>query len=255
MKLVTAITVMTIAVSAPVLADDDCRHSAPRNITVDSAGIDVVKITARAGSLRVRGRATGEIGVTGTACASDPDDLASIRLRSTRSGSTLTIEAEIPETDGGFFFDDDYASLDFEVDVPAGMAVEISDGSGSIEVEDVGRLAIRDGSGSIEVERIRGPVSITDGSGSISIDGASGEVRITDGSGSISIEEVRGVVIESDGSGSIDIRDVDGNVLIEQDGSGSIDVSRVSGWFTVERDGSGGVRSSDVSGRVTVPRD
>ncbi len=255
MKSVIAVIVITLAISAPALAEDDCQHSAPRSITVDSAGIDVVKITARAGSLRVRGGSSGPIRVTGTACASDRDDLANIRLRSTRSGSALTIEAEIPETDGGFFFDHEYASLDFEVDVPAGMAVEINDGSGSIEVEDVGRLAIRDGSGSIEVERTRGPVSITDGSGSISVEGAGGEVRITDGSGSISIEEARGVVIESDGSGSIDIRHVDGNVLIEQDGSGSIDVSRISGWFTVERDGSGGVRSSQIRGAVTVPRD
>lgn len=227
----------------------DCDHEADREATVDADGVRLIEIDAGAGTLEVEGReGATRVEARGTACASRESALDEIRIATRRSGDRLRVVAEIP--DGRYW---DEARLDLEVSVPAGVAVKVDDGSGSLRVRKVGSLEIDDGSGSIDVEDVAGDVEIDDGSGEIDVRGVGGEVRINDGSGSIDVRRAGAVVIEDDGSGEIDLAEIDGDVLVRSDGSGSISARDVGGDFTVRRDGSGGIRYDRVAGRVSVP--
>ena len=171
--------------------------------TTPASGITKVVIIGRAGSLDVNGR-SGATEIRATGKPESPD----AKLVATRSGSQLTIEAVTP----------DDKALDFEVVVPAGVAVKINDGSGELNVKNVGEL------------------DVTDGSGSIDIDGVTGNVRV------------------SDGSGSIDVKNLSGSVTITDDGSGSVNVTDVRGDFTVLKKGSGHVEHARIGGRVSLPQ-
>ncbi|HEY0593691.1 MAG TPA: hypothetical protein VGF40_18110 [Thermoanaerobaculia bacterium] len=244
----------SLALAAPAVADD-CRHTAPRQLSAPSEGVKIVEVHAGAGALVVRGGAAAGIRASGTACSSSADALEKIRLESKRTGDRLVIEAVFPEMASWGFGWNLQRRLDFTVELPQALPVRIDDGSGSIEVRNVAAADIDDGSGEIEVRGVAGTVTVDDGSGDISIVDAGG-VAVEDGSGSIDIRSIRGaVVIEEDGSGAIEIADVTGNVTIEDDGSGSIAVRNVSGDFTLRDDGSGGVTVDGVRGKVSIPRD
>jgi DUF4097 and DUF4098 domain-containing protein YvlB len=250
---IALLMLLSLAIAAP-LAADDCRHTAPRQLTEPSDGIRVVEIRAAAGSLLVEGVGGATVRASGTACSSSEDDLDGIRLESNRRGDRLIVEAVMPDTRSWSFGWNVQRRLDFTVALPSNLSVEIDDGSGSIEVRNVAAVEIEDGSGPIDIRGVRGAVRIDDGSGDITIRDA-GPIHITDGSGDIDIQSVRGdVIIEDDGSGGIEIADVTGNVVVENDGSGSIAVRNISGDFTVRHDGSGGVSVHGVRGRVSVPK-
>ena len=187
---------------------------APRATTTPATGVTKVVVIASAGSLKVNGRGGAtEIKATGTAYASTESLLEKTQLVATRSGSQVTIEAQIPETTvlpSG--------SLDFDVSVPANVAVEVRDGSGSIDIDNVASVDLNDGSGSIEIENV------------------SGSIRITDGSGSIDVKKVGGsVTVTADGSGSVSVADVKGDFTVGKKGSGHIDYERVSGKVNIPR--------------------
>ena len=242
----------SLLAAAPLSADrfGDCSHSAPRRVSAPAAGVTRVVVIGKAGSLKVSGRqGAADIVANGTACSSDAGDLPRIVLESKRSGSDLRIEAVIPE---GMFFSLASARLDFEVVVPSNLPLVVTDGSGSVLVENVAAASITDGSGEIEVRGVAGNVTVTDGSGSLSVDNVGGEVRITDGSGSIDIRRTGAVVIEADGSGSIDIATIARSVTIEDDGSGSVQVADVRGDFSLLEKGSGTVDYDRIGGRVRV---
>lgn len=130
--------------------------------------------------------------------------------------------------DGGY--------IDLDVIVPARLALDIEDGSGSMTVIGIDNdVKIEDGSGDIRVEDVRGNLEIHDGSGSIHIRNVGKNIDITDGSGSIDIVRAGGDVRIDDGSGSIDVRDVGGRLDVPHKGSGSIHYSDVRGEVQVPR--------------------
>jgi hypothetical protein len=229
---------------------DDCQHKTPRKLSVPASGITHVVVVGRAGSLRVTGRdGATEVGATGTACASSSALLDQVQLTQSRSGSELRIEAVTPDD---LMFE--AASLDFEVTLPANVAVSLRDGSGDTTIDNVGTLDVHDGSGDLTISNVHGELSVEDGSGELRIQNVVGDVRITDGSGSIEVRHVGGsVTIPHDGSGSVNIREVKRDVHIESKGSGSVTVADVGGNLTVDHKGSGGISYERVAGRVDVP--
>jgi len=87
------------------------------------------------------------------------------------------------------------ARLDLEIVVPAGVAVKIDDGSGSLRARKVASLEIEDGSGEMEIEDVAGDVAIDDGSGTIRVRDVGGDFTVRrDGSGGIHHEGVAGRV-------------------------------------------------------------
>ena len=210
---------------------DSCAQSAARFDTVPADGISSVRIIAEAGSLDVTGGAdVTEVTVEGTACASNSSALEEVELEVREDGSQVVIETKTP---GGT------ARLDFAVNLPDLMTVEIEDGSGGISVRDVAAL------------------TLTDGSGDVDVSGVAGEVRVLDdGSGDLEVRRIGGdVAVDSDGSGEILVSETDGSVYIGSDGSGSITITDVAGDLRIDEDGSGGISHSGVKGVVDIPEE
>lgn len=243
----TAFTAWGVAllVSSGCLVQGDWNCSSRRSIDAPAlplAGVSSVRVIAGSGRLEVVGLAgLSEIRAGGEACAANDARLAEVELRAEVRGGEAVIETILPNR----------TSLDLRVELPSTLPIVIDDGSGSMEVRDVGDVRIDDGSGSMTVENV-GALEIDDGSGSIRVREVAGDLRIRDGSGSMSIEGVRGDVRIDDRSGSVKVERVDGSVIVEDDGSGSIRVEDVGGDFIVEDDGSGGVDYARVGGRVEI---
>lgn len=230
-------TALLAALPAAALAQD---YDAPRNETVNAAGATVLKVDARAGTLRITGRpGITEVRVRGTARASSRGLLDEIRLEATRTGTEIQVRAVMPSSrssgrDSGW---NEHAMLDLVLEVPADLALDVEDTSGDIVIEAVAaRVRIDDNSGGIRVRDV-GDLWISDSSGEIDIRGVKGSVEIDD-----------------DSSGEIQVYDVTGSVHVRRDSSGSIDVSRVGGDFVVGRDGSGSIDYDDVKGKIDIPR-
>lgn len=253
-----SILAAALLLAAPVYADnpfddDECRYKEARNLTTPASGVTRVIIHAESGSLTVDGRpGAAQVTVLGQACTSDDDFLPKMTLTARRSGGELHLAANIPEKTVifGWF----QARLDFAVTIPAGLPVEIDDGSGWIKVSNTGTTTIEDGSGSIDIRDVRGDLRINDGSGEVTVRNVTGDVELEDGSGAVSLSDIQGSVrIPDDGSGSISIENVRHDVVIDEDGSGSLDVTGVGGNFTVHAKGSGGIDYERVTGKVTIP--
>lgn len=229
-----------LAPGAASAQDRDDGYAAPRDAAVSARGARRVEIEAEAGSLRVVGVAgLAEVRVRGTARASRREWLDAIRLEARREGDAVVVRAVIPDDDEGGRgwrdgWRDGWRGLDLVVEVPRGIAARVEDGSGEVEIRDVGALELRDGSGEVEIV---GVASAT----------------VEDGSGALRLRDVRGDVRVRDGSGAVVVERVGGTVTVEHDGSGGIDVRTVAGDFVVERDGSGGIDHAGVRGRVTLP--
>lgn len=230
-KLIPAFIVLGLASTA--WAD----YEEVRELSLDSRGIDTLKIDAGAGSLDVVG-ASGitEITVVATIeISGNDDDRAREKIE---SDMTLSLEKNSDTAELKSWFDGggwnwgrgDSPRISLEVRVPEGLHLDVDDGSGSIDIENTrGDISLDDGSGSLTMKDVGGEVEIEDGSGSISVSGVGGDISINDGSGSIDVRGVAGSVTIDDGSGSIDVRDVEEDLIIVDDGSGGLDFSNIGG--------------------------
>ena len=237
MRTQLATLALVVALPSAARAQD---YDEPRNATVNAAGATSLKIDARAGQLRVTGRADiTEVRVRGTARASSRGLLADIKLEAVRNGNEVTVRAVMPESRDSRDRDwNDQALLDLVIEAPATLALDIEDSSGDMTVEGVAaKMRIQDSSGNIRVRDAGNDVWIGDSSGGIDIRGVKGSVEI-----------------DEDSSGEIEIYDVTGSVHVGRDSSGSINVSRVGGDFVVEHDGSGSIEYDGVKGKVDVPQ-
>lgn len=250
--LLAATLLLGAAQSALAQSSDQCRHEAQRTADIDASGASLLAIKAGAGSLRIEGKAgLDRVVIRGRACASDARLLEEIQLRAERRGSDVVVEA-MQRIEGWSFTGRRYASLDLVIEVPARMAARIDDGSGSIDITDLGAVDITDGSGEITGRDLHGDVRIKDGSGGITLTDLAGGVNIDDGSGSIELRGIGGLIEIKDGSGEIDVRTARNSVRIS-DGSGGIEVADVDGDFIVTRSGSGGIGYNNVKGRIDIP--
>jgi DUF4097 and DUF4098 domain-containing protein YvlB len=266
---------MAAAALTPCVLKAECKFEQNRSGGDDARGVEKVVLVAGAGDLDVRGSESAKrIEAAGKACASSQALLDKIVLKTHREGSTLFIEAIMPELKDVSLFGSTYASLDLKVTLPKNLPVDTQDSSGDAVLENLASLKMLDSSGDLTVRNIPGAVDLRDSSGDIRVDhvgavtvqDSSGDIELeniagnveipTDSSGEIDIEEVSGNVhIAQDSSGDIEVQNVKGNVSIDADSSGGISVHNVGGDFTVSADTSGGIRNGNVNGRVSVPFD
>ena len=205
----TLFAVSLVLVAAGARGGWDCENSAARRVSAPLTGVSHIKVVGRAGTLRVTGRpGVREVVATGKACSSEKTFLNEIQLRAEQSGSELRIEAVIPERNSLFGWGG--AKLDFEVIVPDSIAIDVHDGSGDLEIENIGTLRVVDGSGELTIRGVNGNLDVHDGSGELTIAGVHG-------------------------SGSIEANDIHGDFTVREDGSGGIDYERVGGKVTIPR--------------------
>jgi hypothetical protein len=251
MKKAIGILAMCVLTSAAAFGSET-----PRNLNLPAGGIDKLKIDAGAGSLSVSGAdglAAIEVeakiivdGVRDSDMEGYIKDHVELELR--KSAGTAVLKSHI-RNDGFWRFGRD-ARIDLTVRMPCKMALDVDDGSGALEVENIAAaVRIDDGSGALRVSRITGPVRIVDGSGELVVDGVEGDLDIEDGSGEIDVRNVTGDVFLDDGSGGTTLRHIGGTVTID-DGSGSLEIADVGKDVILRHKGSGGVDITGVKGKV-----
>ncbi|MGZ8469786.1 MAG: hypothetical protein ACXW61_09565 [Gemmatirosa sp.] len=234
----SAATLAAVVAPRDLVAQSEDDYTEARDATVDARGARRLTVEGRSGGLRIRGvDGLTEVRVRGTARASRRAWLPEIRLVARREGDAVVVRADIPDWREEQWSDGrNVRALDLVLEVPRGIAADVDDGSGEVEIRGVGALTLKDGSGEIDVQDVA-------------------SARIEDGSGEIRLRDVAGDVRLSDGSGSIDVSGVRGSVTVERDGSGGIAVREVDGDLTVDRSRARGIAYTAVRGRVTVPRD
>jgi hypothetical protein len=256
---VKTLTCVALAASflSPLAMADDCRYSRDINFDVAVQGLERLTIDVGAGELNVTGPSQSDmISVRAVACADSQNKLDDLDLTQDSRGDRLEITSETGDSDWGSvnWFGSTYAYIDVNIAIPAGLVIDIDDGSGDITLRDVsGNFSIEDGSGGIEITRVTGDVQINDGSGDVRVEEVTGSVRLEDGSGDLELSSISADVhVLGDGSGDIRIATVGGNVTVDDDGSGDIRVRDVMGSFETGDTGSGDVDYSGVEGRVAV---
>lgn len=243
---------LSLIAALPAFGWNDCDHRADRSGSVSAEGAERIVIEARAGDLDVRTASGDRVEARGVACAEKRSTLEDIVLVTERSGNVVRVIVEIPESRGW----SDSAWMDLDVDVPAGVPVEIDDSSGDIDLRGVTLARIHDSSGDVDARDTAGDVEIDDSSGDVYLTGHTGSITLDDSSGDLRLRDIRGsVTVDNDSSGDISVDGVTGSVMVRRDSSGDIRVSDVGGDFEVRRDGSGDIDYRDVRGRVDVPAD
>jgi DUF4097 and DUF4098 domain-containing protein YvlB len=220
-------------------------------LRLEVTGIEELHISCGAGALVVEGQdredieTKAEIVVQGVSGEKARDFVQqNVELSLKKRGSTAYL---ISKTDFSFW-GSEKAEVNLVVFIPRELAVNIKDGSGSIEARYIkGDVAVQDGSGSIALEHMGGDLSIDDGSGDIMAEDIEVDVTMRDGSGSISARKIGGNLSIVDGSGSMDLDTIGGSVVVD-DGSGSIHIKEVEKNVTIESAGSGSCNISGVKG-------
>ena len=229
-----------------------------KDLALPADGIDTLVINCGAGSLNLRGASKG--GKIQIAARIEVEEIGesdfrefvqnNVRLSLQKRGNKAILQSEIKPPAGP----NKDTRINLTIEIPETIDVDIIDGSGSINVNNLrANLKIDDDTGSIKIKNISGDVRIEDSSGSIAIEEITGDLIVIDGSGSITIESVRGDLNVKDGSGSLTIEEIDGNVTMS-DGSGSIDIRDVNKnvFIVIRAEGSGIVEVEGVKGKVTI---
>jgi len=267
------LTVIFILCSAFAFSYDEVKH-----LSLSAAGIELLEIDCGAGYLEVSGieglkkiEVRAEIILKGLSEREAQRFIKNnVKLSLEKRGNRAVLISEIREPSS--FLKWGEKKINLTVKIPKNIDLDVDDGSGSIEIEDIkgnldiddgsgsmcveditGNLDINDGSGSIDINNITGNLEIDDGSGTIRVESINGNIEIDDGSGEIEAADIAGEVLINDGSGSIDVRNSDGDVEII-DGSGSIYINGVEKDVIVKRDGSGSIKVVNVKGNVRIPR-
>ena len=232
---------------------DSERHESSQSLSMSADSVMDLYVDSGAGSVEIKG-VKGATSITVNAdIVSQYADGSDVIFTLERDGDRAKLVGK-RNTDVGFSYGERYSRVDMTVTVPAQLALNIDDGSGSITVKDIANdVRIDDGSGSLLVKNVLGNLDIKDGSGWIEVSHIDGKVVIDDNSGSLSVQQVTGTVNIDDGSGGIDVQDVTNDVVIS-DGSGGISVARVANLNIVDA-GSGGVSVVDVERDVSADAD
>lgn len=236
---------------------DECKYEAPRNLTLDLAGVREVQIELHSHDLHITGNAGAKGGsVTGRACASDKELLDDLTVTQHREGDRLIIEAGNRGRTVISLFKSSYTSLKLDAQLPSQIPVVLNVGSGDAWVTGMQRLTSKVGSGDLHVNQIAGPFSSSVGSGGVDVHDVGSLDIGSVGSGDVKVDTVRGDArVGSVGSGDVTIRNVSGSVRVDTLGSGDLGVHDVHGDFSLGAKGSGDVSHSGVQGKVSVPHD
>lgn len=253
--IVLLVLLLLLLIAADVQASD-CEFERMFDQSLDVSGSQSLAISAAAGDLKIVGvSGSDKVKISGRICVSEEKWLDESRLE-TRSGDRAEINVVLPDVSGSWsLWGSKYAYMDLEFEVPDGLALELRDSSGDIEIEDISTLWLQDSSGDIEIRNVAGLVEIKDSSGDIEVSGLQGDFTIiSDSSGDIRGSGIEGnVLVKSDSSGEIWFTNVRKDVVIEQDSSGDIIAENVGGDFRVLKDSSGTIRAEDIAGEIVIP--
>jgi hypothetical protein len=152
-----------------------------------------------------------------------------------------------------------FCSLDYDITAPAGLPLNVFDGSGNLNVSGFrGHVTLSDGSGDVGASGLAGTISLSSGSGDINASDLNGDgVRLSDGSGNIFVSGLAAVdVAGDDGSGNLTLTFTKVPKLVDvTDGSGDITLVLPRGptYYHVEASSESGNTSVSVNRRQSSP--
>lgn len=219
-----------------------------RELTLDSQDLQELVAETGAGSLEI-------IGVEGLTQIKLVADIYSNKDSNDDSKVILTLEKKANKAmlkadfESHANFSNYSPYIDLKLQVPAGLALDIDDGSGAILINKMtADIKVKDGSGELVIHGGNN-VSIDDGSGAIEVSQVNGNLAIIDGSGGIQVNDIKGSITIDDGSGEIEVANVQSTVTIN-DGSGDINVVNTKG-LTILSAGSGDISFDKIDGPVS----
>jgi len=248
------ITLSTIALLSGCIVIATPSHAdvhLQKELVLDAQTLKMLDISAGAGSLSIAGReGIDEITVKADIYTSSEEKLYELALSGSGKTAYLVAHNSSHSASTRITWGNGHR-IDLEVIVPNSMILDVTDGSGPINIHNISAdVNVKDGSGELVISKITGDVNVEDGSGSIELVHIKGHVEIEDGSGSIEVIDVSGNTNIDDGSGDLTVRKVTGMVTIE-DGSGDIDIEN-AGDLTILEAGSGRLRVKNVKGDFEI---
>ncbi|WP_368563641.1 DUF2807 domain-containing protein [Pseudoxanthomonas sp. UTMC 1351] len=270
--------ILALLLLLPAIAfanEPQCKHSQPRNLSLDLAGVKAVVFELAQHDLKLEASPGAKGDIQGTACVSHEKNLSQLQLTQQRIGDKLIVRAHREGQSIGLFFGDNYAYLKLKATLPDNIPLQLKVGSGDADVSGVPVLSADVGSGDVVARRVRGLAAASVGSGDIELDDVGSLHIISIGSGDVAAKRVRGdvkvgsigsgdfdldgargpVEIGSVGSGDAEVRDVDGDVEVGSIGSGDVSVRDIRGKLTLRSKGSGSIHHSGVTGQTDLPKD
>jgi DUF4097 and DUF4098 domain-containing protein YvlB len=130
-----------------------------------------------------------------------------------RAGAVLSIEAE------GTHGPPD--EVNFDLTVPAWMAVSLENLNGNIQVDGV-RAAV-------EIANLNGDITVNGGAGSITLESTAGSITLNGGRGRIALDATGGNIVGRDLQGDLVVTAVSGHVALVDVDSKSVQVENVTG--------------------------
>lgn len=160
-------------------------------------GTPSVNIGTFDGSITIHGWDKSEVTYTATKRANDEDELKNISIAAEQQGSSVSVIAKSPESNG---------SVHFDVFVPRRTALHVSSGDGQLSLEGVsGDITLRTGDGSIEVTNGGGQLQLNTGDGRIHVASFEGQLDARTGDGSISLDGNFNALSARTGDGTISL--------------------------------------------------
>lgn len=191
--------------------------------------IDEVEVEGRSANVKIVGKNTDKVRLTGEIQADDDDD--DYKIRYEKDGDVLKVWIEKPNKSWSWSWGSNKGESFIRLEVPVKTEVNVENSSGNVQVENIDE--------SVTVEASSGNVDIKDVKGRLRAEASSGNVYISD---------VKGNVTSETSSGRQTISDIDGD-LESKASSGSIRVSEVKGRMELETS-SGEIKLDDVKGKL-----
>lgn len=178
-------------------------------------GTPSVNIGTFDGAITIHGWDKSEVAYTATKRANDEDELKNISIGVDQQGSSVSIIAKSPESNG---------SVQFDVYVPRRATLHVSSGDGHLNLEGVsGDITLRTGDGSIEVTNGGGQFQINTGDGRIHVASFEGQLDARTGDGSISLDGNFKALSARTGDGTISLSVPNGsNFIVETNSQNEI---------------------------------
>jgi DUF4097 and DUF4098 domain-containing protein YvlB len=163
-----------------------------------------------------------------------------------RSSSTVYYQGRRVEvTEGGG--SSPLLYVDLRLEVPAGLAVHVTNHVGRVEARGVGAdLEVKTASADVSAGDVAGALKVRTGSGDIRV-GGNGGLDVSTGSGDVVAEGIRGAVRVSTGSGDVELARAEGGAVSVHTGSGDVTLDDVAGSLELQT-GSGDIRGRALRG-------
>ncbi|MEU4347584.1 hypothetical protein [Streptomyces sp. NPDC023838] len=163
-----------------------------KTVQVDSGSAELTVVPGAEGEVRIQERLSWS--------------LRKPKVAKEWDGDTLKLR---PECDGRLAVTSLGCSVELDLTVPAGVALKVNSGSGTVRVSGLtGPVDVDGGSGSVKLYGVRGPINASVGSGSFSgaaIGSAEAEVHSSSGHAELEFVTPPREVTASTGSGGVDL--------------------------------------------------